>query len=95
MEGYYVDHCNKWYAWIDYAHAHLAEAFNTSCSIAGLVTANLCLDIGALVHLTIDPPILDQFKNYTNKCSVIVGKCDSLPITLTGLYFLLFQIFTY
>ena len=86
-EGHYVDHCNQRYVRPDSTHAHLADAFNTSCSIAGPDAADLFLDTGASAHMTVDPSILDQSKNYTGKDSVIVGNGASLPITHIGTLF--------
>ena len=84
IEGHYADRCNQRYVQPDSSHAHLDEPFNTSCSIARPNVAHWFLDIGASAHMTVDPSILDQSKNYTGKNSVIVGNDASLPITHTG-----------
>ena len=83
IEGHYADRCNQRYARTD-SSAHLAEAFNTSCSLSGPEAADWFLDTGASAHMTTDPSILDQSKNYMGKDSVIVGNGASLPITHTG-----------
>ncbi|RVW19267.1 Retrovirus-related Pol polyprotein from transposon RE1 [Vitis vinifera] len=83
IEGHYADRCNQQYARTD-SSAHLAEAFNTSCSLSGPEAADWFLDTGASAHMTTDPSILDQSKNYMGKDSVIVGNGASLPITHTG-----------
>ncbi|RVW53058.1 Retrovirus-related Pol polyprotein from transposon RE1 [Vitis vinifera] len=82
IEGHYADRCNQRYARTD-SSAHLAEAFNTSCSLSGPEAADWFLDTGASAHMTTDPSILDQSKNYMGKDSVIVGNGASLPITHT------------
>ncbi|RVW73295.1 Retrovirus-related Pol polyprotein from transposon RE1 [Vitis vinifera] len=82
-EGHYADHCNQRYARTD-SSTHLAEAFNTSCSLSGPEAADWFLDTGASAHMTTDPSILDQSKNYMGKDSVIVGNGASLPITHTA-----------
>ena len=84
MEGHYADRCNQRHTQPDSGHAHLAEAFNTSCSIAGFEAANCFLDIGASAHMTTDPSIFDHYKNYMGKNSLIVENGASLPITYTG-----------
>ena len=73
--------CNQWYVRPDSTHAHLAKAFNTSCSIAG---PDLFMDTEASIHLTTDQSILDESKNHMGKDSVIVENGASLPITHTG-----------
>lgn len=82
-EGHYVDCCNQLYVQTDSGYAHLVEAFNTSCFIVGPETTNWFLDAGASAHITVNPTILDQSKNYTGKDFVIVGNSASLPITHT------------
>ena len=84
MKGHYADRCNQHYVRPDSAHAHLVEAFNTSCSVAGPDVVDWFLDIGASTHMTSDPSILDQSKYYTGKDSVIVGNGISLPIPHSG-----------
>ena len=81
--GHYADRCNQRYVRPDSTHAHLAEAFNTSYSIAGPDAADWFLDTGASTHMTADPSILDQSKKYTSKDYVIVGNGASLPIIHT------------
>ncbi|RVW80531.1 putative mitochondrial protein [Vitis vinifera] len=83
IEGHYADRCNQRYARTD-SSAHLAKAFNTSCSLSGPKAADWFLDTEASAHMTTDPSILDQSKNYMGKDSVIVGNGASLPITHTG-----------
>ena len=83
IEGHYVDRCNQRYARTD-SSTRLAEAFNTSCSLSGPEAVDWFLDTGASAHMTTDPSILDQSKNYMGKDSVIVGNGASLPITHTG-----------
>eukprot|EP00261_Vitis_vinifera_P040178 XP_019081421.1 PREDICTED: uncharacterized protein LOC109124128 isoform X2 [Vitis vinifera] len=63
IEGHYADRCNQRYARTD-SSAHLAEAFNTSCSLSGPEAADWFLDTRASAHMTTDPSILDQSKNY-------------------------------
>ncbi|KAL6340071.1 hypothetical protein AAG906_038906 [Vitis piasezkii] len=57
------------------------NVFNTSCSLSRPEAADWFLDTKDLTHMTTDPSILDQSKNYTNKNSVIIGNDVSLPIT--------------
>ena len=66
-EGHYAFHCNQRYVRPNSTHAHLAEAFNTSCSIAGPNATDWFLDTGASTHMTTDPSILDQAKNYMGR----------------------------
>ncbi|KAJ9682671.1 hypothetical protein PVL29_018569 [Vitis rotundifolia] len=94
MEDHYADRCNQRYARTD-SFAHLAKAFNTSCSLSGPEVADWFLDTRASAHMTTDPSILDQSKNYMGKDSMIVGNSASLSLLPTLVLFLLFQIFTY
>ena len=55
IKGHYADCCNQWYVRPDSTHAHLA----------GPNVVNWFLDTGASAHMTADPSILDQSKNYT------------------------------
>ena len=55
-----------------------------SCSIVGPDVADWFLDTGASAHMTADPSILDQSKNYTGKNYVIVGNSASLLSTHIG-----------
>ena len=55
MEEHYTDRCNQRYVQTDSAHAHLAETFNTSYSIARFEAANWFLDtrVSTLMTATI------------------------------------------
>ena len=54
-----------------------------SSSIAGPENVDWFLDIGASAHMTTNPSILDQLKNYTGMNSMIVENDASLPILHT------------
>ncbi|KAL6312603.1 hypothetical protein AAG906_006742 [Vitis piasezkii] len=73
--------CNRRYARTD-SSAHFAKAFNTSCSLSRPEVVD-GFGHRASTHMTTDPSILDQSKNYMGKDSVIVGNGASLPITHT------------
>ncbi|KAJ0102057.1 hypothetical protein Patl1_05000 [Pistacia atlantica] len=70
-EGHYTDRCNQRYARLDNS-AHLAEAFNASCSMTKNEATDWYLDTGASAHMTTNPSILDHSNNYTGKDCVIV-----------------------
>ncbi|KAJ9698820.1 hypothetical protein PVL29_007749 [Vitis rotundifolia] len=53
MEGHYANRCNQRYGRTD-SSAHLAEAFNISCSFFGPEASDWFLDTGASAHMTTD-----------------------------------------
>ena len=85
LEGHYADRCKQRYdRHQSDPSAHLAEAFNASCSLSGHEASDWFLDTGASAHMTPAHSTLDQSTTYTGKDCVIVGNGASLPITHTG-----------
>lgn len=65
--------------------AHLAEAFQSSCSsTTGSSASDWYLDTGAPAHMTPDATSLDSSEQHDGKDTVIVGNGASLPITRIG-----------
>uniref|UniRef100_A0A2N9HM89 Integrase catalytic domain-containing protein n=1 Tax=Fagus sylvatica TaxID=28930 RepID=A0A2N9HM89_FAGSY len=63
-EGHYADRCHQRYARTD-SSAHLAEAFNASCSLSETNPSDWYLDTGASAHMTPAQATLDQSTTYT------------------------------
>ncbi|KAL6345852.1 hypothetical protein AAG906_017611 [Vitis piasezkii] len=82
LDDHYADQCGQRYDQSQHdPSTHLAEAFNTLCSVSGYEASNWFLDIGASAHMTPAHSTLDQSTTYTTKDCVIRGNGASLPIT--------------